>query len=282
MLKTALLGRDIGYTRSPEIHRAISECIGQESTFDVFDVKYDTLAYTVEKLLAEYDGFFVTKPYKTEIARYVFDISGKPDKVEQNYEKYTAGVGGAINLVRSRDGAVFNTDGTGFIRALDRDFASWRTNVEAAVVLGAGGAAYAVSRVLTELGKKVYILNRTLKNTARLLASVVGTELYINRPAQLIVNCTSVGQNGEDVLRALCVLPQFEYAFDLIYTCETPFIRRCRACGVKTASGNDMLVYQAIEGNAILSGTSIETETVFDCVIKKLAGLRSNYENFGD
>lgn len=250
MYKLALLGRDIGYTRSPSVHAAIAKATGEDIRFDVADVTYDALDAAVEKLLAEYDGFFVTKPYKTDVKKYI-DCSAA----------------GSVNVVRCKDGAAFNTDGMGFVRALDGRFPDWRDKVKGALVLGAGGAAYSVATELVKLGKRVYVLNRTLKHALRLCAQCVGAELYTNQPTEFVVNCTSLGANGEDVLRALCVLPDFEYAFDLVYgSGATPFLRRCGANGAQTSDGSDMLVYQAIEGDKILLGRDWDVRSLFDRV----------------
>ena len=50
MYKAALIGRDIGYTKSPEVHAAIAKAAGLDIEFSVLDVDYDELKRTVEKL----------------------------------------------------------------------------------------------------------------------------------------------------------------------------------------------------------------------------------------
>lgn len=247
MFKAALIGRDIGYTKSPEVHRAIAKATGLDIDFSVRDVDYDGLDAEVERLKTEVDAFFVTKPYKTEIKRYLSSC---------------ATVCG-VNFVRTRDMRGFNTDGAGFIRALDASFPAWRGEVNGALVLGAGGAAYAVAEALKNAGKEVYVLNRTMMNAAK-LCKTVGASIYLNQPAELIVNATSLGLNGEDALAALCVIPQFKYAYDLIYSPpETPFMRRNATAGAKVVNGADMLLYQAIEGDAIMTETSFDVAEVF-------------------
>lgn len=178
----------------------------------------------------------------------------------------------------SRDETGYNTDGIGFICSLDASFPDWRADVKSAVVLGAGGAAYSVTEALKAAGKKVYVLNRTIMNAAK-LCSTLGAEMYLNQPAEMIVNCTSLGLNGEDVLYSMCLLPEFEYGFDLIYSPErTPFTDRLERGGARVENGMDMLAYQAIEGDRILFGDRVEpfdTQTVFlevDKILKKERG----------
>lgn len=248
MYKTAILGSGIGYTKSPVIHAAISEATGVEMACDAVDVAHDSLGDTVNKLLCEYDGFFVTKPFKAEICKYI----GREDA-------------GVVNVVRSCDRAVTNTDGIGFLRALDRNFSIWRERVSGALVIGAGGAANAVAKALISCGVKVYVINRTVVSAAK-LCRAVGAELYANQSVELAVNCTSVSDG--DILKNLCILPSFEYAFDLTYNAEkTPFEKRCAESGGKAANGYDMLIYQAIEGDKFLFGLGgADTEKVFDTV----------------
>ncbi len=252
--RAALLGRDISYTKSPIIHASIAEALGIRLTFDVKDTPYDALDRAVAGLIADYDGFFITKPYKTDVKRYL-------DAVETAC---------GVNFVRCRDKRGYNTDGAGFIRALDAKFGGWEREVDSALVLGAGGAAYAVAEALIKRGKKVYVLNRTLMNAAK-LCSAIHAEIYLNQPAELVVNATSLGLKGEDVLASLCVLPDFKYAYDLVYSPPvTPFLRRCARAGAKTANGEDMLIYQAIEGDAILIDRPLDVQSVFEATTEIL------------
>ncbi len=259
MIKCALIGCDIGYTRSPEVHRAIAAALGEEIAFDVIDVANDGLGAAVGRLLDEYDGFFVTKPYKNDVKKYLSSVDTRC----------------GVNLVRCADRSGHNTDGVGFIRALDRAFDDWRDRVNGALVLGAGGAAYSVAESLLAAGKRVYVLNRTMLNAAKLTLAL-GAELYVNQPAELVVNCTSLGLHGEDVLTGLCVPPQFDYAFDLIYSPpETPFLKRCAAAGARIANGRDMLAYQAIEGDLLLLNRQADVNGVFekvDCILERNGG----------
>ena len=255
MYKLSLLGRDIGYTRSPAVHNAIAKTLGIELSFDVTDVTLDKLEAAVTELLDSKDGFFITKPYKNDVKRYLGTINTRC----------------GVNFVLCRDKIGYNTDGIGFMCSLDGKFPYWRDEVNGALVLGAGGAAYAVTEALINAGKKVYVLNRTVMNAAK-LCSALGAEIYLNQPAELIVNCTSLGLHGEDALYSMCVMPEFKYGFDLVYSGgETPFLRRLRESGCKTEDGMNMLVYQAIAGDKILLGDdTLDIESVFKEVSKIL------------
>lgn len=253
MFKIALLGRDISYTKSPAVHRAIAAALAIDMRFDVLDIQDDGLAATVNSLVKDYDGFFVTKPYKSEIKRFI------------------DGAGESVNVVRCADRTAYNTDGAGFIRALDRNFSDWRERVNSALVLGTGDAAQSIVNSLTSVEKKVFVLGRSSVKAARLATKYQNAEMYTNQSAEMIVNCTPLGFNGEDVLTALCVLPEFEYAFDLVYADgPTPFLRRNLNGGAKIADGTDMLIYQAIEGDKILLKRDFDVEVVYTKVVETL------------
>ncbi|MDE7107569.1 MAG: hypothetical protein K2O39_04525, partial [Clostridiales bacterium] len=151
-----------------------------------------------------------------------------------------------------------------FMRALDRNFNGWRDKVKSALVLGTGGAACAVVKALTAVGKKAYVLGRSNVNAARLATRFDGAELYANQQAELIVNCTPLGFGGEDALSAFCILPSFGFAFDLVYSVTTPFLRRNLSGGAQVADGTDMLIYQAIEGDKILLNGAFDIEKVYE------------------
>ena len=84
------------------------------------DVPYDALDAEVGKLLAEYDGFFITKPYKNDVKRFL--------------KSYPANCG--VNFVSCADGRGYNTDGIGFMRALEASFGKVDGKIKSALVLG--------------------------------------------------------------------------------------------------------------------------------------------------
>ena len=92
----ALLGHGVSYTRSPEIHAAISRVTGRACTYDVVDVAPSELDAAVARLNATRDGYNITKPYK--------------ERVTTVSRADSASVIGAINTVRTADGVGFNTD----------------------------------------------------------------------------------------------------------------------------------------------------------------------------
>lgn len=169
---------------------------------------------------------------------------------------------GAINtIVRQPDGSLLgeNTDGKGFIQSVTG--AGLELNGVRTVILGAGGAARAISVELAVAGAgHITIVNRTPDKALALAAhvrEVTGTpgnavtwegDYAIPADTQLLVNSTSIAlaPNNSDVVPVdygtirsstlVCdVIPNPPY---------TPFLQSARAAGATTLDGLGMLVYQ--------------------------------------
>jgi len=249
MVKLAVIGKDVSQSTSPQIHNFIARELGLEMTYGRISIEESAFEDRIEELLSGYDGLNVTIPYKLSVIPHLKGVEGD------------AAAFGAVNTVLTSTRTGYNTDGLGFMQMLKAE------GVDAAgkdvLVLGAGGGAWAVTSALKAAGVNVYVLNRSAVPAAK-LCTATGCELYANQKTELAVNCTSVGADG-DILRSLCVIPRFEYAFDLAYSGETPFLAKCRDGGSLVANGYDMLVYQAIDGDKFLFGEAFaDTERIFD------------------
>jgi 3-dehydroquinate dehydratase/shikimate dehydrogenase len=123
-------------------------------------------------------------------------------------------------------------------------------------IIGAGGAARAVTAELHRLGAKVLVLNRTLMK-ARSLAAPYRfqwgglDEQGVNRMekfSDVIIQTTPAGMDGNpdrDPLE-LYSFSGKEIVMDLIYEPErTPFLQRAATAGCAVLNGYDMLMRQA-------------------------------------
>jgi len=177
---------------------------------------------------------------------------------------------GAVNTIVNRGGRLlgYNTDAPGFIRALRQD-GGFEPRDKCAAILGAGGAARAVSSALaTEGARRLIIVNRTAERAERLATSLkrdlapdtdITTlpwdEIRSSKalsPCDLLVNCTSLGvrhspTEGETPLEADSI-PKDALVCDLVYNpVETPLLREAKKAGAGVLGGLAMLVYQGAE-----------------------------------
>ncbi|MDP6708666.1 MAG: shikimate dehydrogenase, partial [Alphaproteobacteria bacterium] len=178
---------------------------------------------------------------------------------------------GAVNtVVVDAEGRLngSNTDGFGFVAALEEDAAGWRVDTGPAVVLGAGGAARAVIAALLERGTpEIRIVNRTLERAERLgrelerkRCSAVSWAAAADRLAEaaLLVNTTSLGMEGQPPLALdLGCLPTEAVVNDIVYTpLETDLLAAARRRGNRVVDGLGMLLHQARPGFEAWFGTA--------------------------
>lgn len=243
--RLAVIGDPIHQSVSPALHRAAFRACGLEGwTYEPVLVPAGELSRVWRDLAASYLGVNVTAPHKRAAAAAVDRLGA------------AARACGSVNCITFRAGSSLgeSTDGAGFVRALG-DIA--HRTPEAALVMGAGGAARAVAVALRQLGTRVEVAAR---DPGRALALVRELELGsrglpLGREAlacvvpecDLLVNATPLGADG-----AGCPLPQGvtmspgTVVFELIYSrSETELGRRARAQGGRWSGGLGMLVEQA-------------------------------------
>lgn len=138
-----------------------------------------------------------------------------------------------------------NTDAPGLLAALPEP-----PDGRTALVLGAGGSARAAVWALRSAGAAVLVWNRTAER-ARALARELGAEAVEEAaPADLLVNCTSVGLAEPSETFKLLPLNadrtgEYRCVVDLVYRPEeTALIAAARARGRAVVDGLEILVRQ--------------------------------------
>jgi 3-dehydroquinate dehydratase/shikimate dehydrogenase len=244
-----VVGRPVLHSLSPAMHNAGFAALGLNAVYvpleaaDVADFRCFANAMRLR-------GASVTAPFKVAIMPHLDEVSAIASDV------------GAVNTLVMIDGPVTgtNTDVEGFLEPLRR-----RTAVRGlrACVLGAGGAARAVTAALVLEGASVTVVARRLEE-ARAIAARFGVEAAAWPPQpgswDLLVNATTVGSTanpGEPVsVRDLAARrhsgerqrgPASDgIVYDLVYEPEqTPLLEAARAAGCCTIPGLEMLVAQA-------------------------------------
>jgi shikimate dehydrogenase len=167
-------------------------------------------------------------------------------------------IGAANTLTFGRDGAIRadNTDAPGLLDALDEPVP------RSALVLGAGGSARAVAYALRAAGAHVFVWNRSGER-ARRLAVDLGVEAVDGaRPAEVLVNCTSVGlHDPADTFKNMPVnaddLGEYACVVDLVYRDgATELLRQAEQRGCRCVDGLEILVRQGARSFEIWTGRS--------------------------
>jgi shikimate dehydrogenase len=271
-----VIGDPIEHSLSPIMHNRAFEKMGIDAIFIPFRVKKRLLSDAISGIRGlDIHGFNVTIPHKTSIIIHLDEVDPTAMDI------------GAVNIVHNIKGRLvgYNSDGLGAIRTLEENqIQLGKSNV---VIVGAGGAAKAISYQLIERCRRLVILNRTVVS-ANSLASKLRTrfnrEVYSYRlsnrnlkeslkDAHLLINTTSIGMYpridqslvDKNILRpGLCV-------FDIIYNpVETRLLRDARTIGAKTISGVDMLVYQGALAFEEWTGCRAPIEVMKKAVLSKL------------
>jgi shikimate dehydrogenase len=237
LTRLGVAGWPVAHSRSPAIHNAALRAVGLERwRYQHLPLPPQLFAEAVRALPAVgFAGINVTIPHKEAALALADDATAT-----------ARAIGAANTLTFAPDGALHadNSDAPGLIAALGDE------RPRTAVVLGAGGSARAVVYALAQIGAAVKIWNRTSER-ARSLAREFGAEAVQDLPpADLLVNCTSVGL--ADPLRTFKDLPvetdglgEYACVVDLVYRAGgTGLLREAKRTGSRVIDGIEILVRQ--------------------------------------
>jgi len=230
-----LLGKDIDYSFSrnyfKEKFRAEKIFNTSYENFDFQSLDDDFGRFLTETSIA---GMNVTIPYKEEVIAFLDEL----DPVARDI--------GAVNTVRFSEGKMkgFNTDAYGFDMAIS---SMLKPEMQAALILGTGGASKAVAYVLNKRGIQVTFASRNPKSTDQISYDELLDQGF--GPIKIIVNASPIGTYPQitdkpklpyDLIKEDFVL------FDLIYNPEeTAFLFEGKIRGAQVKNGYEMLVHQA-------------------------------------
>ncbi|MEX1253527.1 MAG: shikimate dehydrogenase [Dehalococcoidia bacterium] len=266
MKRAGVIGYPLGHSLSPAIFQAAFDAMGVEARYEAWPTPHDELEARVASLRSDdVLGANVTIPHKEAIVPFL-------DRLDERAERV-----GAVNTVANEGGQLvgYNTDVPGFARGL-RDDAGFDPMRKRVAVIGAGGAARAVTLALIEGAASVVVLaartprraDRVVVDMRKLTSTGItvtwahwgdGTFMIEFPRADLLVNTTPVGTAGSDTEGQSPIdeqyIPANGVVFDLVYNPpETPLLRAAKARGAKPVSGLGMLVYQAAEALRLWTG----------------------------
>ena len=248
---TGIFGDPVGHSKSPAMHNAAFRALGLSWVYLKFRVPPNRLKQALAQASAlGFRGLNITIPLKQEALPLVDTLTPQARRI------------GAVNTITFRRGGMegHNTDGEGFIRSLREDL-EVRPEGQRVIILGAGGAARAVTFALADAGVKSIVVLDSIPGKARCLAGdlrritrvraeglITGKGVDwggIIAGAGLLVNATPVGMHGRHCPLPPPVLRRPLAVADLVYNPPvTELIRQARRRGLKAMNGSGMLVLQ--------------------------------------
>ncbi|WP_372843270.1 shikimate dehydrogenase [Psychrobacter sp.] len=256
-----VIGNPIAHSKSPEIHTLFGAQAGLDICYQRQYCPDNVASFT-----AVVEAFFhgggiganVTVPFK----QIAYDCCVARGGLSEH-----AKVAGAVNTLLL-DKALLakgvapvaalcgdNTDGQGLVNHIQR--LGWPLQGARVALIGAGGAARGVVLPLIEAGiETLTIANRTLSKAAMLVDELSSASEKINQHAiqtyatadlsgdfDIILNATSIGLSGETL--PLADTLNCQYAYDMMYGRELPFLQHFAAHGAQISDGYGMLIGQA-------------------------------------
>ncbi len=281
----SIIGYPLKHTVSPVFQQAALDYYHLDARYEVWETEATNLSVVINQLRQPQSlGANITIPYKEAALHFL-------DEVDD-----FASFAGAVNTIVNRGGRLvgFNTDGYGFLKSLRED-AKFQPENKRVVIIGAGGAARAVSLVLLREGVDLLaIVNRTLARAESLVyslkkyavakgfhAEIIASPWYSSefqttvKNCHLIVNCTTLGtkysaQEGRSPLTA-DLIPKDALVYDLVYNpSKTPLLRMAKEAGANTIGGLPMLVYQGVASFELWTGREAPLDIMFSAAKQAL------------
>ena len=274
----AIIGNPVSHSLSPAIHNAAFDALDLDFVYVAFRVEHVKEALAGMKSLENFRGMSVTIPHKVEIMDLVDEISDLDRHI------------GSINTVISENGKLIGlgTDGPGALKAI-RD-AGVGLDGQNVLMLGSGGAARAITFTLAQNAELAGLVLLDIDEAMlQQLASdlVAGTDASIGsdmltdasldrhmQEADLIIHCTPIGMHpNEDASLVPVELFRPEQAvFDVVYTpLRTKLIADAESRGLKTISGVEMFINQAVLQFERFTGTDAPEEIMRQVVMEHLS-----------
>jgi shikimate dehydrogenase len=230
-------GWPVAHSRSPQMHNAALTAVGlADWRYLRLPLPPELFAEAVRALpAAGFRGVNVTIPHKHAALALADDVTVAARSI------------GAANTLTFEGGRIHadNTDAPGLLTAIGEPVAG-----RSALVLGAGGAGRAAAWALRSAGAEVAVWNRTAERAQELARALGVRGVRTPEPAEIVVNCTSVGLGeGDDAFKALPIeadeLGAGSLVVDMVYRAGgTRLLEAARTRGARVVDGLEVLVAQ--------------------------------------
>ncbi len=267
-----VIGDPIDHSLSPIMHNSAFKALGINSSYISYRVPKSELKSAVESLRSiDISGFNVTIPHKIDMIKYM-------DELDESSSQ-----SGAVNTVKNTRSTFigYNTDVYGFVRPLHNR--NIKFNGMKVLILGAGGAAYAIITALSRENGilRVTVINRSKLNALKLLKHAYKLGLNcdfqeldslqnVASGSNLIINATSLGLNYEESPVSSKYIGKNTIVYDIVYSpIYTSLIKNARKAGATVIYGYEMLLEQGSQAFKIWTGL----DAPLDVMKKSLLGV---------
>ena len=238
-----LLGRTLGHTYSPMIHKALGN-----TSYDIFEMEPDQLQDFFNR--SDLQGLNITIPYKINAMQACQSISDIAESI------------GCVNtMVKQKDGSWYgtNTDYDGFLATLS--WSNISVNEKHCLILGDGASSNTVHVALERLGAA------SITHISRHRFPKYEHIAQFYERAQIIINCTPVGMYPHCPNQSIQLAPftQLEGVIDLVYNPHrTGILLEAETLGIPHVNGLIFLLAQAIAASSLFLGRTYDKDTLKD------------------
>jgi shikimate dehydrogenase len=274
--RVVLIGHPVAHSLSGAMQQAAFDSLGIDARYELWDRAPIAFPDAIEEVRGDdFLGANVTIPHKERVVPLI-------DKLTEEAQQT-----GAVNTL-TREGRRLvghNTDVPGFVAALDK-LVGRQKMPRAAVVLGAGGGARAVTYGLIRAGfQRIIVFNRHLHRAEGMVKFFARSAAHMDLKAmpwhesiieselartKVLINATSIGLSSDVSPVPAEVVTGDLLVLDLIYN-RTRLLRDAEAAGATAMDGETMLLHQGAAAFALWIGQPAPLEVMSEA----LAGARA-------
>jgi shikimate dehydrogenase len=260
----AVFGDPVCHSLSPVMHNSALVQTGLDGLYLAFRVEDIAAAVSGVRGLG-IRGVSITIPHKVSVMAHLDRIDPAAARI------------GAVNTIVNRQGILwgYNSDAAGAVDALTE-----KTSISGkeVAVIGAGGAARAVSFGVKQKGGKLTIINRS-RTRGESLAHDLDCEFkpladIQSLPYQIVINATSAGMypDVDDSPLNADLLADGMVVMDMVYNpLKTRFLTQAEKIGCVTVDGVAILVRQGAAQFELWTGRKAPVDVMRKVVLEALS-----------
>jgi len=261
---------------SPVMHNAALNDLALDYVYLAFDVLTNDLEKAILGIKkGNIKGINVTIPHKEAIIPYLDELDPLSKQI------------GAVNTIKNEGGVLLgrNTDALGAKQALLD--AGFKIEGKKALILGAGGAARAISFALSEKIDEIFISNRTEERAIKLAKELhnktkikaTGKDMSektlrsLTYSVDILINTTPIGMYPKIDISPISkdLLNENLFIFDIIYNpLQTRLLKDAKETGSKILNGLDMFINQGALAFEWWTGKKPNVKLMKEKVIEQL------------